>query len=559
VPASIVQADADKAKLRIVTSAGHAEYRADPNAAGGAVYRLTLTAPAAMSKLTALRLEFLPENEEAARHTPEWGAILKRFQLQVSDGNGKPKPVAIAEIIADEAHPLFDPNGSIKGSDRGWGTYSKTFGPRHCTIVLAEALPLSPDTRLLATLTNGPSIIASFPMTSKRGRLFLTDDDAWTRHISDPATLERKKHLAAAREALKRIPSTRLPVMRERDPRHPRETRVFVRGNWLDKGELVSPGTPALFPPFDPKGEPPRLAMARWIASSENPLTARVAVNRFWLELFGTGIVPTPEDFGSAGEPPTHPELLDTLAFRFSGEMRWSMKSLLREIVTSATYRQSAKVSSDLAARDPGNRLLARGPRQRVTAEMARDATLAAAGLLSDKSGGPPVHPPLPDGVWKPFVAGDRWQTPEEGGEDRYRRSLYTYWKRSIPYPVFVAFDSPTRELCSKRRMVSNTPLQALFLLNDPAFSEAASALARRMNHETTGDLDAKLAAGYRATTSRTPTPDRLDELRKLHTEMKARYTSEPDLMREIADNPDDAAFTVVASVLLNLDEAVCR
>jgi hypothetical protein len=369
-----------------------------------------------------------------------------------------------------------------------------------------------------------------------------------------------KKQLAAARKELNSIPRTTVPTMRERDPEFQRQTHLFVRGNWLDKGELIEkPGTPGVFPALKAENETPtRLDLAKWIASPDNPLTARVAVNRFWLELFGTGIAPTPEDLGSAGEKPSHPELLDHLAVRFTSDMKWSMKSLLRTLTTSATYRQDATVSPELLEHDRFNRFLARGPRQRLTAEMARDTPLAVSGLLTYKVGGAPVHPPIQSGVWKPF-AGDKWDTPKEGQPDRYRRALYTYWKRSIPYPSMVTFDAPTREMCSKRRLVSNTPLQALTILNDPAFHECAQGLARRMKYEAQGDLDARLSIGYRIATSREVTPDRLEELRSLFLDLEKRYAAEPDTMKGLAGTPDGAAYTVVASVLLNLDEAIAR
>jgi hypothetical protein len=235
------------------------------------------------------------------------------------------------------------------------------------------------------------------------------------------------------------------------------------------------------------------------------------------------------------------------------------VKSLLREMVTSAAYRQDATISAELAERDADNRLLARGPRQRLTGEMARDHALAVAGLIAHRDGGAPVHPPLPPGVWAPFDAGDKWTTPPAGNPDRYRRSVHVYWKRSIPYPVLATFDAPSRELCSKRRILSNTPLQALAVLNDPAFHECAQGLARRMKYDTDGDLGARLSLGYRIATSRAITPDRLAELRGLFQKLEKDYAADPDLMKGMAGTPDGAAFTVVASVLLNLDEALIR
>ncbi|BCX49298.1 hypothetical protein HAHE_32060 [Haloferula helveola] len=557
-PAKITKAVGTKATLSIVEENGISEYRADSNVAAGASYQLDIAVPTDLAQLTAVRLEFLPLDLVKAAHSAEWGAILKKFTLQVVGPDGQATAVPLAEIIADEPHPFFDPNGSLKGSNRGWGTYSKTFGPRHCTIVLEAPLKLGAGSKLRAILDNGPSILASFPMVSKRGRLYLTDQPVWITDRDSEAGLLYRKQIADARAKLKQLPSTSVPIMKERDPAFARETRIFERGNWLEKGDLVQPGTPEVFPPLPDTDEPARLRMARWIASPENPLTARVAVNRFWLELFGTGIVPTPEDFGSAGERPTHPELLDTLAVSFSTDMEWSVKRLLREIATSATYRQSAVVRPELEERDPSNQLLARGPRQRLTAEMVRDHSLAVAGFLSDKLGGPPVHPPIPDGVWKPFSS-DPWKTPQEGDADRYRRSVYTYWKRSIPYPTFVTFDAPTRETCSKRRIVSNTPLQALAILNDPAFEECAKGLARRMKYDADGDLEDRLAFGYRAATSRKASPERLKELVRLYHELEAKYAADPKLMKGMAGTPDGAAFTIVASVMLNLDEALTR
>lgn len=549
-PARSITATADKAKLTISEIDGIEEYRADANAAAGATWKLTF--PAALPVLTALRVEFLPLDETTASHTPEWGAVLQQITVEMLDAGGKATPVKLHEVIADEAHPFFDPNGSLQGKGRGWGTYTKTFGPRHAVIVLADPLTLAADTRLRVTLRNGGMYLASFPLISKRGRISLTGHPDWITHRHDTRVTGAAAALAAARKSLQAIPSTTLPVMAERDPAFPRATHVFTRGNWLNKGQrLESPGTPGLFPPLraEHPAKPNRLDLARWIASPGNPLTARVAVNRFWLELFGTGLVPTPEDFGSSGERPTHPDLLDTLAMRFATDLKWSIKSLLRELVTSAAYRQDAALMPELARRDPANRLLARGPRQRLTGEMVRDQSLAAAGLLSAHYGGPPAFPPLPAGVWNPFT-NDPWKTPEPGDEARYRRSIYTYWKRSIPYPLFTTFDAPARDLASKRRLPSNTPLQALTVLNDPAFQEAAAGLAKRMLAQGGSSPDTRLAFGYRTATSRAITADRLTELRTLLQQLQRGAAQAPS---------DDAAFTVLASVLLNLDESLTR
>ena len=557
-PARGITAEAKKAILSIVEKDGVQEFRADPNVAAGAEYMLTF--PTDLKTVTALRLELLPLDEKKAAHTPEWGGIIRHILLDVVDHSGKATQVPLHEAVADEAHPMYDPNRSIKGHERAWGTYSKIFTPRHATFVLAEPLIITPGSKLRVTLKNGYIYLASFPMVAKRGRISLTDQPDWIEHRTENEVVSAKQRIGEARKKLAEIPSTTAPVMAERDPAFSRATHVFLRGNWLDKGDFIKEaGTPKLFPPLRKSGaRATRLDLARWIASPSHPLTARVAVNRLWLELFGVGIVPTPEDFGSAGVPPTHPELLDHLAIRFSTEMKWSVKSMLRELVTSATYRQDSTIPEALVERDADNRLLARGPRQRLTAEMMRDHSLTAAGLISRKFGGTPVHPPLPPGVWKPFVK-DEWNTPKPGDPERYRRAVYVYFKRSLLYPLFSSFDVPPRDISSKRRLVSNTPLQALTTLNDAAFHEASVALSNRMTAAAPDDLTARIAYGYRLAASRDITPDRSSELRELYQYLVAEYSASPDTMKDLADTPDKAALAIVASVLLNLDESLTR
>lgn len=559
IPASGMSASATKAKLELVKVDGVEEFRTVGNVAAGAVHSLDIPRPADLAALTAFRIELRPLDEAKARHSPEWGAMIRKIELKAVLADGSVSSVPLAEVIADEPHPAFDPNASLVGSDRGWGQYTKIFKPRQAIVTLRQPLALPEGSKLRLVFAHANDAAGgSFPLIAKRGRIALSDEPGWTE--AKPSHDALKTEIAALRKTLAAIPSTTTPVIRDLPAGQARETRMFVRGNWLNKGEIIGkPGTPALFPPLDEEGRAPRLAMAEWMASPENPLTARVAVNRFWLELFGVGIVPTPEDFGSAGEAPTHPELLDTLAVRFQTRMKWSVKSLLRELVGSAAYRQDATISSELAARDGDNRLLARGPRQRVSAEMARDQALVASGLVAHRDGGPPVHPPLPDGVWRPFDAGDAWTTPPPGAADRYRRAVHTYWKRSIPYPALTTFDAPARELCSKRRILSNTPLQALAVLNDPAFHECAQGLARRMKYEAEGDLEARLSFGYRIATSRMITSERLAELRGLFLKLEKTYATDPALKQGMAGTSDGAAYTVVASVLLNLDEALIR
>ena len=381
-------------------------------------------------------------------------------------------------------------------------------------------------------------------------------------------TADARTRLAALGERRTGLKPARLPVMEELPDDKRRQTRIHLRGNWQDLGAEVGPGVPAAFGVAvqpSPNGRVDRMALARWIVDPANPLTARVTVNRIWERLFGTGLVSTSEEFGSQGEAPSHPALLDWLAVELV-ERGWDTKAILREIVSSSTYRRSSKAEPAVAARDPDNRLLASGPRVRLAAEVIRDQALAAAGLLSRKKGGPSVNPPQPNlGLSAAFGSGIDWKTSQ--GEDRFRRALYTTWRRSNPYPSMAAFDAPNREVCTVRRPRTNTPLQALVTLNDPVYVEAAQALARRMVREGgTTDAD-RVTRGFRLVLGRHPTPAEVDRLVRLHAESLADYRAAPEEARkfatdplgpapaEMGDLPDLAAWTVVANVLLNLDE----
>ncbi len=374
----------------------------------------------------------------------------------------------------------------------------------------------------------------------------------------------RRADLEAKLAALQ--PLTTVPVMRERS--EPRTTRIHIRGNHRDGGDVVTPGTPAAFASFPHDAPRNRLGLAQWLIAPENPRTARVFVNRVWAELFGTGIVPTTDDFGVQGEPPSHPALLDWLAVEFR-ESGWDVKALLRTILASATYRQAAQADAALRQRDPGNRLLARGPRFRLSAEQIRDVALAASGLLSPKMYGPPVRPPRPNlGLKAAFGGSTDWNTSE--GEDRYRRALYTNWRRSIPYPSMVTFDAPSREVCITQRIRTNTPLQALVTLNDPVYVETAQALARRMLTEGGRDRAACIARGLMLCVSRPPRTGETERLLALHDAARARFAAAPAQARAFACDPlgpapegtdlaDLAAWTLVANVLLNLDEFLTK
>ncbi|HEY7116266.1 MAG TPA: DUF1553 domain-containing protein, partial [Tepidisphaeraceae bacterium] len=353
------------------------------------------------------------------------------------------------------------------------------------------------------------------------------------------------------------------PVMKEGKPR---ETHVHIRGNYLANGDKVEPGLPAVFPP-PPQGSPMnRLTLAKWIVSPDNPLTARVAVNRLWEELFGIGIVETSEDFGTQGEPPSHPELLDWLATEYV-RLGWDSKAMLKRIVTSATYRQCSVVSPELEHRDPLNRLLARGPRVRLSAEEIRDQALFDAGLLSQKMFGPPCQPPKPNfGLSAAFGATTDWKA--DTNEDRWRRGIYIRVRRNAPYPSMVTFDAPERTYCTLRRIRTNTPLQALVTLNDPCFVEAAQGLARRVLKEGGNSVNSRLTFAFRTCLARPPESPELERLRRLYEQSRAQYEHDPKSAEAMATKPlgaappgadvrDLAAWTVVSNVLLNLDETI--
>ena len=405
----------------------------------------------------------------------------------------------------------------------------------------------------------------------------IAEIEAGIPELKKPATKDRpeppefqpaRKIVAELRKRLDQNPAVTVPILEELDGDKRRITKIQLRGNWQNLGDEVREGVPDVFHDAAAAdgGRFDRLALAKWLVDPANPLTARVIVNRLWERFFGIGIVSTSEEFGSQGDLPSHPELLDWLACELV-ESGWNLKAMQRLIVTSAAYRQTSKCPPDLVARDPENRLVACGPRVRLSAEVIRDQALAAAGLLSRKKGGPSVKPPQPAfGLATAFGGGVDWET--STGEDRYRRALYTTWRRSNPYPSMATFDAPSREVCTIRRPRTNTPLQALVTMNDPAFVEAAQALARRMVQEGGSTEADRAARGFRLVLARQPTPAEIDRLVGLHADAKSDYLQNPDDAKKMSTDPlgplpsaldadvaDLAAWTVVANVILNLDE----
>ncbi|MFK7845464.1 MAG: PSD1 and planctomycete cytochrome C domain-containing protein [Rhodothermales bacterium] len=355
-------------------------------------------------------------------------------------------------------------------------------------------------------------------------------------------------------------PST--PIMEELPPDSSRTTQMFERGNWLVLGDTLLPNVPASLPALRETQAPNRLGLAQWLVDEENPLTSRVIVNRFWEQIFGTGIIETLEDFGSQGAPPSHPELLDWLAIEFQFEQEWQIKSLLKLMVMSATYRQSNVISPALQEIDPANRLLARGPRYRLSAEQIRDQALAVGGLLSEKMYGPSVMPPQPEGTWQVIRNVLKWKADED--ENRYRRGLYTFWRRSSPYPSMISFDTPSREFCVSRRIRTNTPLQALVVLNDPVYVEAAVGLAHRMQAEAGSDPAEQLKHGMQLALAHPPSETQKATLATFYESTLQHYLAHPDdvvslVPDSLAQKPEMAALINSANVILNLDEFLSK
>ncbi|MFN0058271.1 MAG: PSD1 and planctomycete cytochrome C domain-containing protein [Planctomycetota bacterium] len=369
-----------------------------------------------------------------------------------------------------------------------------------------------------------------------------------------------------AAKLLARAPA--LPVIRELPLAERRSTHRFERGSFLSPQERVEPAAPPFLEDVvTSHAARDRLALARWLFEPGQPLTARVLANRIWEQLFGAGIVETLDDFGTQGAWPSNVELLDCLALELR-DSEWSLKRFLRGIVLSATYRQSSAVSELLADRDPRNRLLARGPRFRLDAEMIRDQALAVSGLLSRKLYGPPVFPPQPDGLWTIIYSDDRWQASE--GEDRYRRALYTFWRRTVPYPALTTFDAPSREYCVSRRIRTNSPLQAFVTLNDPAFVECAQSLARRLLRETGVDDEARAARAFVLALARQPDATEQELLVRFVENERARFRADPEAATAAATTPigaappdadiaELAAWSMAAGVLLNCDEFLTK
>lgn len=356
---------------------------------------------------------------------------------------------------------------------------------------------------------------------------------------------------------------TLTPVMVENTSSLYRHTNIFERGNWLVKGKEVQAGVPRSLGTLPANAPHNRMGLAMWITDKKNPLTSRTIVNRIWEQFFGQGIAETLEDLGTQGLPPTHRALLDHLSWKLMNEYNWDLKKLMKEIVMSATYQQDSKLGKDAVDKDPFNKFYARGPRVRLSAEQIRDQALTVSGLLCEKMYGPGVYPYQPDGIWMSPWNGSSWKKSDSC--DQYRRALYTYWKRSAPYPSMITFDGTSREVCTARRIRTNTPLQSLTTLNDSAYIETAQYFAYRMQSLSAGDVKRQISKGYETAMYKPITPEKLQVFEKLYNNAYARFTQDKERMKQMAgnnpskQNASTAALVVVAGAMMNLDEFISK
>ena len=540
--------------------------------------------------ITGIKASVIPD-----KPGPTAGRSPKVTQHSKEHASDDSREIHFVTAFADHSQQDFNPTDVIvgkTGATDGWAIGTEVSVPHQLVVISESPVPVhGPSTLRIIVEQNSmhqPYLLASFrlsvtqdPTAVQRSLLpkeytTILDLPVERRSVADrdklatyyrreiaPELNDQRSMLARARAELASLkPVTTVPVLRELQEDR-RETHLQFRGNWQITGHRIDEGVPLAFNPTQDEQPKDRRALADWLTSESNPLTARVLVNRCWEALFGRGLVGTSEDFGTQGELPTHPELLDWLATEVN-RLGWDRKAILKQIVMSAAYRQDSKVTPESAAADPDNRWLARGPRVRLSAEMVRDQALFVSGLLSPKMYGPPVKPPQPNlGLKAAFGSTVDWSTSE--GEDRYRRALYTTWRRSNPYPSMATFDAPSRDVCTIRRNRSNTPLQSLVTLNDPVYVEAAQSLARiALQQSSTSEERVRFV--FRRCLLRQPREHELAVLVRLCDDCGKYLAANAQETEKLATDPlgmlpagmnveDAAALTVVGNVLLNLDE----
>lgn len=559
---------------------------------------ISLDASNRQEDITAIRLNALTDDslpgDGPGRGDPKrTNFVLNEFTAAIVDEAGNETPIVFSTAEADFSQTGWDVSGAIDGNAKTGWAIAPQFGRRHhATFGLNEPLRVGNGITLRFRMQQNFGSARtlgcfSIEVVDGDGDAFPPNDviellrkpaDEWTstdrkhlidhRVLSDSACRSIQEQLDDIGEHIEQLAPDTTQVMVEMEM--PRPSYVFDRGDYRSAGDPVTPGTPACLHPMqlDPSDESPnRLTLARWLVDPTNPLVARVTVNRWWMELFGHGLVRTPEDYGIKGDRPTHPELLDWLAVDFV-ESGWSMKHVLKTIVLSATYQQSSGYQKHHLEEDDTNRRLARGPSVRMDAETIRDNALAVSGLISLKSFGPPIRPYQPEGLWVK-VGGQKYDYTVSPGDEKYRRGVYVVIKRGAPYPSFVNFDADNRFSCTVQRSHSNTPLQALTLLNDPVYVEAAKAMAvRAATSAATQSIESTIVDEFRRTLARRPTPDEVAALVRLHEQQTSRLNDDPGRAGPLStavrlpDGVAPAEFATwysVSTTLLNLHETITK
>ncbi len=541
-------------------------------------------------RLDGFRVVLLDEKRQILWKSDPTPAPAKEKAFAVSG----PVALSFTTALADYSQNGFEAAKFLEAKSKGWAVGGAAEKPHTLTLLTNSPVVVSAGAKLRVTLEQKSefkqhtlgnfrlsftgdarvqeaakipaNVIAALAQPKRTPEQQKVITDYFVRNIAKESAAERTRLLAATQE-LAAIKPVTVPIMRDLDPKQRRVTKVQLRGNWQALGDAVNEATPAVFNPL-PANEPKnRLTMAKWLVSRDNPLTARVTVNRLWESLFGTGIVRSSEEFGSQGDLPFHPELLDWLAAELM-DSGWDLKHMLKLMLNSEAYRQSSKSTGELNERDPDNRLLARGPRFRPTGELLRDQALAVSGLLSEKMFGVPVRPVTPNlGLSTAFGRSNDWTV--STGEDAHRRSLYTEVRRNSPYASFTTFDAGNREVCMIRRSRTNTPLQAFVMLNDPVFIETHQAMARRIVREAKSPAE-RLNLMFRICLSRAPTVTESTALTQLQAESLMTYQKDAAAAAKMATEPlgpveagadvtELAAWTAVANVVMNLDEFLMR
>lgn len=554
-----------------------------------AIWNRTDGTPAIQQRLKGYRISLLNGNRDVV-----WEEVPMNVPSPNAEFNtGGPSTLPLSVAFADHEQDGFPAAAALQDNQNGWAIAPQQGRPHTLTVLPSQAVALKDvdlivkidqasaypkhlldQFRVSMTSDQGLAEIAAIPLDILnlvrrwQEKQELSVDElktlsAYHRGIT-PLLKTQRNALSKAKASLEAIkPATTVPVMGQLADSARRETRVQIRGNYQNTGDVVESGTPEVFHKLPDSVKPDRLALAKWLVDDENPLTARVIANRHWEEIFGVGIVQTSEEFGSQGDLPSHPKLLDWLAVELQQE-GWDLKHLLTVLVTSATYRQSSIAGEELRLADPANRFYARGPRFRVSAEMVRDQALFVSDLLSDRMYGPPVKPPQPSlGLKAAFGSATDWQA--SSGEDRYRRGIYTSWRRSSPYPSMAQFDAPNREVCTVRRIRTNTPLQALVTLNDPVYVEAAQSLARLMIAQSEDPAE-RIQYAFRRCLLREPAEAEVKRITDLSRVVAKKFEGQPKQAEQMATVPlgpvpeggnvmEFATWTVVGNVILNLDE----